>query len=39
MAENTKPAAEIDFERHPSSYLHWKFQVDGDVARLTMDVK
>jgi benzoyl-CoA-dihydrodiol lyase len=39
MAETTKPLPEIDFQRHPSSYVHWKLSVEGDVARLTMDVQ
>jgi benzoyl-CoA-dihydrodiol lyase len=39
MAETNKPAAELDFQRHPSSYVHWKLQIDGDIARLTMDVQ
>jgi benzoyl-CoA-dihydrodiol lyase len=26
------------FETHPSRYHHWKLTVDGDVARLVMDV-
>ena len=28
----------IDFQTDPSRYRHWKIQVDGDVATLTMDV-
>ena len=28
----------IDFQTEPSRYRHWKLQVDGDVATLTMDV-
>jgi benzoyl-CoA-dihydrodiol lyase len=39
MAETTRPLAELDFQRHPSSYVHWKLRIDGDVARLTMDVQ
>ena len=39
MAETSKPQAEIDFQRHPSSYVHWKLKIEGDVARLTMDVQ
>ncbi len=39
MAETTKVMPEIDFQRHPSSYVHWKLDVAGDVARLTMDVQ
>jgi len=29
----------LDFQRHPSRYLHWKLSVDGPVARLLMDVQ
>ncbi len=29
----------IDFNRHPASYLHWKFTVDGPIARLVMEVQ
>src|SRR5450756_56409 len=28
----------IDFQTDPSRYRHWKLDVDGDVATLTMDV-
>ena len=28
----------INFETHPSRYRHWKLSVDGDTARLVMDV-
>jgi benzoyl-CoA-dihydrodiol lyase len=27
------------FETHPDAYVHWKLTVDGDVARLVMDVQ
>ena len=27
-----------DFNRHPSSYHHWQFQIDGDIAQLRMNV-
>src|SRR5215471_18187349 len=39
MAETHQPTPEIYFQRHPSSYVHWKLDVEGDVARLTMDVQ
>lgn len=29
----------ISFDTHPDSYRHWKLSVDGDVARLTMNVE
>src|SRR3978361_1099325 len=28
----------IDFQTDPSRYRHWKLDIDGDVATLTMDV-
>ncbi len=28
-----------DFQTHPDRYIHWRFDVNGAVARLTMDVK
>jgi benzoyl-CoA-dihydrodiol lyase len=31
-------AAYIDFQTEPSRYRHWKLDVDGEVATLTMDV-
>jgi benzoyl-CoA-dihydrodiol lyase len=31
-------AKRIDFQTDPSRYKHWKLNVDGDVATLTMDV-
>ena len=31
-------ASTIDFQTDPSRYRHWKLDVDGDIATLTMDV-
>src|ERR1700694_2401206 len=31
-------ASYIDFQTDPSRYRHWKLDVDGEVATLTMDV-
>jgi benzoyl-CoA-dihydrodiol lyase len=31
-------ASYIDFQTDPSRYRHWKLDVDGDIATLTMDV-
>src|ERR1700724_3729459 len=31
-------ARHIDFQTDPSRYRHWKLDVEGDVATLTMDV-
>ena len=33
--ENRQP---ILFDRHPQHYVHWRLQVEGEVATLTMDV-
>ena len=30
--------SELTFERHPSSYRHWRLDVDGDVATVTLAV-
>src|ERR687887_236328 len=35
------PASEtvvVDFDTHPDRYRHWRLEVDGDVARLVLDV-
>jgi benzoyl-CoA-dihydrodiol lyase len=29
---------QIDFDTHPDRYRHWRLQVDGDLATLTLDV-
>src|SRR3989442_14442224 len=29
----------LTFERSPASYRHWKLEIQGDVARLVLDVK
>ena len=29
----------VDFDTHPSRYRHWRLEVDGQVARLTLDVE
>src|SRR5437879_12984239 len=34
----TGGAKHIDFQTDPSRYRHWKLDIDGDVATLTMDV-
>ncbi len=31
-------APQIDFDTHPDRYRHWRLQVDGDVATLTLKV-
>jgi len=36
MADKDSSAGPISFAVHPDSYRHWKLQVEGDLARLTM---
>ncbi|HIA39094.1 MAG TPA: benzoyl-CoA-dihydrodiol lyase, partial [Planctomycetes bacterium] len=31
-------SAAVSFQVHPDSYKHWRLAVDGDIARLSMDV-
>ena len=40
MTTTAAPPApgDVFFETRPDSYKHWRFAVDGDLARLTMDV-
>ena len=38
MAETPAVAEPVSFETHPKSYRHWRLEVEGEVARLTMDV-
>lgn len=33
-----RATAHITFERHPDSYSHWTLEIDGECARLSMDV-
>jgi benzoyl-CoA-dihydrodiol lyase len=46
-AEQAQPTAKgeaapgepwVEFQTHPDRYRHWKLTIDGDVARLAMDV-
>jgi len=30
--------SDLNFETNPSEYKHWKFEVDGEIATLSMDV-
>jgi benzoyl-CoA-dihydrodiol lyase len=32
-------APSLSFETHPDRYRHWKLEVDGETARLTLDVQ
>ena len=36
---NVQVTAPLSFERHPSTYQHWKLTFDGPVATLGMDVQ
>src|SRR6266699_6393658 len=29
----------VTFERSPATYRHWRLEINGDVARLVLDVK
>jgi len=33
-----EPPERMEFETHPNRYRHWKLTIDGNVARLAMDV-
>ena len=39
-AADEQPAAPpvVDFDTHPSRYRHWRLEVDGQTARLVLDV-
>ena len=39
MDNHNEPLPTIDFDTHPSRYRHWKLAIEGDVARLSMDVQ
>jgi benzoyl-CoA-dihydrodiol lyase len=36
---SVRDVAVVDFDREPSSYLHWRVDVDGDVATVLMQVR
>jgi benzoyl-CoA-dihydrodiol lyase len=38
MAETPANTQRVSFETHPSRYRHWRLEVEGEVARLTMAV-
>ena len=40
MSTNTQQdsSSVVNFQVHPDSYKHWQLKVDGDIARLSMDV-
>ena len=35
----TETEAPVDFRTDPSRYRHWKLEIDGPIATLTMDVE
>jgi len=39
MAETAATAKTYTFQTHPDTYTHWKLSVEGDIARLTMNVQ
>ncbi len=39
MAVETAPFTPVRFQTHPASYRHWSFTVEGDIARLSMNVR
>ena len=38
MASNDRIEQQVTFDRHPSTYRHWRLEVDPPLARLTMAV-
>jgi len=38
MADTDATAPRVQFETHPKSYRHWRLEVEGEMARLTMAV-
>ena len=38
MTETAAAAPRVDYRTEPSAYRHWKLHVDGDTARLTLDI-
>src|SRR6201986_2868640 len=40
LVSDTTPSQtpHVDFDTHPDSYRHWRLDVDGDVATLTLQV-
>ena len=34
----TAPPARVDYRTEPAAYRHWKLGIEGDVARLALDV-
>jgi benzoyl-CoA-dihydrodiol lyase len=38
MTETAAAAPRVDYRTEPGAYRHWKLHVDGDTARLTLDI-
>lgn len=38
MTETAAAAPRVDYRTDPGAYRHWKLHVDGDTARLTLDI-
>ena len=38
IVSNERNERPVTFDRHPSSYRHWKLEIDPPLARLTMAV-
>src|SRR5678816_3274255 len=36
MDDTARPSTPVSFTAHPESYPHWRLQVEGSLARLTM---
>jgi benzoyl-CoA-dihydrodiol lyase len=39
VAATQTQAPPVQFQTHPSRYRHWRFEVQGDIARLAMNVQ
>jgi len=38
MTDSSTPALRVDYRTEPSQYRHWKLNVEGPVARLSLDI-
>jgi benzoyl-CoA-dihydrodiol lyase len=36
---NVAQVPKVSFDTHPDRYLHWRLAVDGEIARLTLDIQ
>jgi len=39
LETTTEPTEPVQFETHPDRYKHWKLEIEGETARLKMDVQ